>query len=89
MGYSGLEDAIQKIGDKTVVEIMLREQINLYLSYANASTYGKGWTLGLLNFHRYFVPVYADLPAQSKFPEEYAKRESASTASLSGLAQFV
>jgi lysozyme family protein len=89
LGYSSLEDAIQKIGDKIVVEIMLREQINLYLSYSNASTYGKGWTLGLLNFHRYFVPVYADRPVQSKFPDEYAKRGSAGTASLSGLAQFI
>jgi lysozyme family protein len=88
LGYSGLDDAIQKIGDKTVVEVMLNEQIKLYLSYSNASTYGKGWTLGLLNFHRYFVPVYADLPSQSQFPEEYAKRESAKTAGFSGLAQF-
>lgn len=88
MGYSGLNDAIQKIGDKMVVEIMLDEQIKLYLSYSNAGTYGKGWTLGLLNFHRYFVPVYADLPSQSKFPDEYAKREAAKDASFSGLAQF-
>jgi hypothetical protein len=88
MGYSGLNDAIQKIGDKTVVEVMLNEQIKLYLSYKNASTYGKGWTLGILNFHRYFVPVYADLPSQEKFPDEYAKREGAKDASFSGLAQF-
>ena len=88
MGYSGLNDAIQKIGDKIVVEIMLDEQIKLYLSYSNAGTYGKGWTLGLLNFHRYFVPVYADLPSDSKFPDEYAKREGAKTAGFSGLAQF-
>jgi len=29
----------------------------------------------MLNFHRYFVPKYADLPRKDKFPEEYAKRE--------------
>ena len=54
---------------------MLLEQIKLYESYKNADTYIKGWTNGMLNFHRYFVPKYADLPRKDKFPKEYAKRE--------------
>lgn len=88
LGYSGMDDAIQKIGDKVVVEIMLVEQVKLYLSYKNAATYGRGWTGGLVNFHRYFVPVYADLPAKEKFPEEYAKRERSKTQGFAGLDQL-
>ena len=74
-GYSSLNDGIAKVGEKFVTELMLLEQIKLYESYKNADTYIKGWTNGMLNFHRYFVPKYADLPRKDKFPEEYAKRE--------------
>jgi hypothetical protein len=88
LGYSGLDDAIQKIGDKIVTEIMLVEQVKLYLSYKNAATYGRGWTGGLINFHRYFIPVYADMPAREKFPDEYAKRERSKTQGFSGLDQL-
>jgi len=88
LGYSGMDDAIQKVGDKIVTEIMLVEQVKLYLSYKNAKTYGRGWTGGLINFHRYFIPVYADMPAREKFPEEYAKRERSKTQGFSGLDQL-
>ena len=74
-GYSSLNDGIAKVGEKFVTELMLLEQIKLYESYKNADTYIKGWTNGMLNFHRYFVPKYADLPRKDKFPGEYAKRE--------------
>ena len=90
MGYSSLNDAIQKIGDKTVTEAMLLVQIDLYEDYAVGAKakYRVGWVRGLLNFHKLFVPVYADLPSQEKFPEEYAKRQKLNTAGFSGLAQF-
>jgi hypothetical protein len=74
-GYSSLNDAIEKVGEKFVTELMLLEQIKLYSSYKNANTYITGWTNGILNFHRYFVPKYADLPPKEEFPKEYAKRE--------------
>ena len=75
-GYSSINDAIEKVGEKFVTEIMVLEQIKLYASYDNAPTYLTGWTNGFLNFHRYFVPKYADLPPKEEFPKEYAKRES-------------
>jgi hypothetical protein len=75
-GYSSINDAIEKVGEKFVTEIMVLEQIKLYASYDNAPTYLTGWTNGFLNFHRYFVPKYADLPPKEEFPKEYAKREA-------------
>jgi hypothetical protein len=75
-GYSSINDAIEKVGEKFVTEIMVLEQIKLYASYKNSKTYLTGWTNGFLNFHRYFVPKYADLPPKEEFPKEYAKRES-------------
>lgn len=74
-GYNSLDDAIEKIGDKFVTEIMLMEQYNLFSGYPNSETYLKGWTNGLLNFHRYFIPKYSDLPEKIEFPKEYKNRE--------------
>ena len=75
-GYSSMNDAIEKVGEKIVTELIILEQIKLYSSYDNAPTYITGWINGFLNFHRYFVPKYADLPPKEEFPKEYAKREA-------------
>jgi len=74
-GYSSFNDAIEKVGDKFVTEVVLDNQSKLYLSYSNAGTYGKGWIRGMVNFHRYFVPYHADFPPKEKFPQEYEKRK--------------
>lgn len=84
-GYSSIDDAINKVGEKIVTEIMLLEQMNVYKTYENFKDFGTAWTNGMLNFHRYFVPRYADLPKKEKYPVQYQKREQLGVNSYSNL----